>query len=88
MLLLLLLLLVKQRTVVELGAGTGAGTLLLVEAGRNDDVERNGDVRFVVTDLDVVLHLLRHNVRESRFRFRFRERLEWGKREERRMLRA
>ena len=64
--------------VVELGAGTGAGTLLLVESVEkmkgNDD-----DVRFVVTDLGACLHLLRHNVRESRMSSVVSAaRLEWG----------
>ena len=50
--------------VVELGAGTGAGTLLLVESV--EKMKGNDDMRFVVTDLGACLHLLRHNVRESR----------------------
>jgi predicted O-methyltransferase YrrM len=69
----------KTTRVVELGAGTGAGTLLLVESVVEKMRERNGDVRFVVTDLDVVLHLLRHNVRESgASEFVSVQRLEWG----------
>jgi len=65
--------------VVELGAGTGAGTLLLVESAMEKMGERNDDIRFVVTDLGVVLHLLRHNVRESRASdFVSVKRLEWG----------
>jgi hypothetical protein len=63
--------------VVELGAGTGAGTLLLVESV--EKMKGNDDVRFVVTDLGACLHLLRHNVRESRMSSVVSvARLEWG----------
>ena len=58
---------------VELGAGTGAGTLLFVEAVETMMLSRtdakNAAVRFVVTDLAPCLPLLRHNVNEPDVRY-------------------
>ena len=70
---------------VELGAGTGAGTLLFVEAVETMMLSRtdakNAAVRFVVTDLAPCLPLLRHNVNESQMSDIVQvSRLEWGER--------
>ena len=67
---------------VELGAGTGAGTLLFVEAVETMMLSRadaKNAVRFVVTDLAPCLPLLRHNVNESQMSDIVQvSRLEWG----------
>ena len=67
---------------VELGAGTGAGTLLFVEAVETMMLSRTdakNAVRFVVTDLAPCLPLLRHNVNESQMSDIVQvSRLEWG----------
>jgi hypothetical protein len=55
----------RRRCFLELGAGTGACSILLADSFRKNERTTNREFTFVVSDLEPVLALLRHNVKQS-----------------------